>query len=106
MTPGEALLSAREARGWSVKGAAKRAGLGGQQLQNLETGETHPDKIRAETLVALLELYWPDVALRDLLPLSLFRLEPASPAAAGLLVAGSSTPRLHDAMRELFSARS
>jgi transcriptional regulator with XRE-family HTH domain len=105
MTPGEALLGARESRDWSCKGAATRAGLGGQQLANLESGKTDPATVRAETLVALLELYWPDLTLRDLLPRTLFRMEPASPSAMGLLVASATNKNLHAAMRRLARER-
>ena len=101
MEPGEILVAVREERGWSTTQAAKRAGLGDQQLRNLESGKTPPDQVKVGTLLALVELYWPDLSLVELLPGARFRLEPTSPAVGGLLLARSSSKRLHEGMRAM-----
>ena len=68
-----ALRAAREARGWSFLEASKRTGIGRQQLKNLEghadsTRPTKPEDIRLGTALRLIEAYYPDVLLEDLVP--------------------------------------
>jgi len=101
--PGDAIREAREARGWTIDATAKRAGIGFQQLKNLEDGKTTPERVNAKTLFSVLFVFWPDLQIADLLPWAgaLVRAEPASPAAAGVLVANTSSERVKRAMREL-----
>lgn len=99
MTPAEILVNARESRDWTTYDAAKRAGIGDQQLRNLEGGATDPTRVSVLTLLALVAVYWPDIQLSDLIPGALFRLEPRSPAVTGVLIARSSSEGLHRAMR-------
>jgi transcriptional regulator with XRE-family HTH domain len=106
MEPKDALRMAREDREWTINAAAKRAGIGDQQLKNLEEGKTTPAKVKSETLIALLTVFWPDLSLQDLVPGCVFKLEPLSPAAAGYLVATSTNENVKDGMRSIARSQS
>ncbi len=105
MDVGEIIEMARTERGWTRYQAAKRVGIGDQQWANIENGKTEPRDLKVRTLFALVEAFWPSLPLAELVPDCLFKLEPASPAAMGLLIAGSSSSSLHDSMRGLAAGR-
>ena len=105
MEPSEILVQAREDRDWTTFEAAKRAGVGDQTLRSLEDGKTEPGKARMETIIALVELYYPDVKLRELVP-TRFEFQPATLVDHGLLIAGTSSKTLRRAMRRAASVNS
>lgn len=73
MSKANPFLKARLRRGWKTAHEAARniPGIRPQQLKNLEgagaTRETDPADVHVRTMVALLETYWPDLALEDFL---------------------------------------
>jgi len=90
-TPGEVLERARSNRNWSFHEAARRAGIGDQQLKNLESGKTDPSDVKVRTLMSLVSMYWPDVKLPDLVEQPLFDFAPATAEAATLLGSRSTS---------------
>lgn len=105
MEIGEIIEMARTDRGWTKYEAAKRVGIGDQQWVNIESGKTPPSELKVRTLLGLVEAFWPSLPLSELIPDCIFKLEPASPAAMGLLIATSTSSNLHDSMRGLAAAR-
>lgn len=95
------LQEAREARGWTINQAAKRAGVGHQGLENLEAGRVKAGDVKLKTALALIRLYWPDVALTEFLgfaevpnqasDVTLFEVAPRDNFAWAHLLAGSSS---------------
>jgi ribosome-binding protein aMBF1 (putative translation factor) len=78
------LVKAREARGWSIFGAAKKTlTVHPYALRKLESGETDPSKASASTMIDLLNLYYPELALSDFV----------GAKVAGMLVAQMKRPR-------------
>ncbi len=82
------LERARKARGWSIQETARRAGVSWQSLKNLETenGDTRPgdpDKATGATMVALLEVFHPELKLQDFVPGTLLSVVPRSTTAYG-----------------------
>ena len=79
----EKLVEAREARGWSVgKAAGRTVTIHHFVLRKLEAGVTDPAKCTAETMVDLLNLYGPDISIRDFV----------GPEVAGYLIAIKKRP--------------
>lgn len=105
MEIGDIIALAREERGWTKYEAAKRVGIGDQQWVNIESGKTPPSELKVRTLLGLVEAFWPSLPLSELVPGAIFKLEPTSPAAMGLLIATSSSKSLHDSMRGLAAGR-
>jgi transcriptional regulator with XRE-family HTH domain len=99
------IQEARESRGWTAHEAARRAGIGDQQLKNLENGKTKPGAVRLETAIALVELYWPDVTLSEFLgddesAALRFELRPRGASAWAHLIAGTSSKTFLQYLRD------
>jgi len=99
------IQEARESRKWTAHEAARRAGIGDQQLKNLESGKTKPGAVRLETAIALIELYWPDVTLYELMGDDAndglrFELRPRAAAAWAHLIAGTTSKAFKEYLRE------
>lgn len=86
----DALRAARIKRGWGFHNA-KIPGVAQQVLRNLEgdvtaNRQTDPGDVRLRTALAVLEAYWPEVQLSDLVPGTRFKLtrqRGASPSQTG-----------------------
>lgn len=76
-----AVTEARKRTRLGVTGAARNAGVGRQAIKNLENGpgttrETDPVDCKLGTVLNLMQLYWPHLQLKDLVPNSPFKLVP------------------------------
>lgn len=60
------LIEAREKRGWTIYAAAQNArSVKRETLTRLEQGKSRPENIPVINVIDIIDIYWPDIQLRD-----------------------------------------
>ena len=63
---GRKLTKAREKRGWSIHAACSQTeSVKYESLSRLESGRTIGDRVPVATVMQLVDLYWPEVNIKD-----------------------------------------
>ena len=65
-TLGRKLTKSREKRGWSIHAAcAQTKTVKYESLSRLEKGRTNGDRVPMATAMQLIDLYWPEIKIKD-----------------------------------------
>ena len=63
---GRKLTSLRTKKGWTIfKACSQTHSVGRESLARIEDGTTRPERLRVETMLQIIDLYWPNILLED-----------------------------------------